>query len=893
MSEICAVRAYSMPKNPPFVYRGRKEPQKTWFDRILLFDTETTADIYQNLKFGYFEIYQHRILEYRGIFYDTKAIKPKEKIILKSHCKQNKIRLYLIEKFREIFIHEAYDLETLCVGFNLPFDLTRIAINASSGRGKRKSSFSLKLSNKNYIPRLYVKHVTNTFSFIEWGSSPFRKKRFKGNFVDLRTLTHALTNKKYSLDSVSKHYKTEYKKQTVKQHGKITPMYIEYCIQDVKTTRSVFLEAKKEFDTYKLEIPVTRAYTPASIGKEFLKMMGVKSLLEKNHKFSKKILGNIMTSYFGGRTENKIRKSPTSVDVLDFVSMYPTVCTLQNLWKFVIARHIEYHDATREIIDFIDGFTLEDIQDKNNWTRLQGIVLVEPDNDVLPLRARYGSKNVWNIGISHVTSKTPLWHSIADVLASKLYTGKTPKILKVFRFVPVGVQRGLKTIDIHGIKINPYKQDLFQELVQYKQELTNKDDPRKHIIKIIVNAISYGIFVEILTSDESKPIPVDVRGLESFTQETTKVEKFGYMFNPIIAVSITSASRLLLASTEILLQKHGATHAYCDTDSMMVPPKHTKEIQNFFRPLNPYDFDADIFKVERKNILFYGISAKRYCLYSFADEKIRICDDNYSSHGLGHLLNPLSQDEDNNDWNKEFWKDILDLHYRNVTTDQLAEKYQNKYALSKIAISSPYIHHWFKGFNKKNDYHNQIKPFNFCLVGFSNKSNDMGKMIKPLAPFRRPAREAVYHDFVDYNDKTRTKMRGKEYWKTLWDTFEEYLRHPESKFEGDTGILKRKHVIVSKIIHIGKESNNLEESDAFGVNSESYQTYEKVEDLDAKFSKISDIILKLNPKDVKKFGMSRQTLWNVKKHIKTNCLARISYKMKLHLLTIIDHFNSL
>ena len=92
------------------------------------------------------------------------------------------------------------------------------------------------------------------------------------------------------------------------------------------------------------------------------------------------------------------------------------------------------------------------------------------------------------------------------------------------------------------------------------------------------------------------------------------------MFNPIIAVSITSASRLLLAATEVLLSRHGVTHAYCDTDSLAISPEYTKEIQSFFADLNPYDFDADIFKLEKSNVWFYGISAKRYCLYTI-DEK--------------------------------------------------------------------------------------------------------------------------------------------------------------------------------------------------------------------------------------------------------------------------------
>jgi len=386
-----------------------------------------------------------------------------------------------------------------------------------------------------------------------------------------------------------------------------------------------------------------------SIGKEFLKQMGMKSFKEKNPEFSDEVIGNTMIGYFGGRTECKIRKTTTKVDLLDFLSMYPTVCTLQDLWKFVIAESIGYNDATDEIRNFVDKFNLEDLQNKDNWKQFQAIVQVMPEDDVLSLRAQYGDKHAWNIGISPVTSKIPLWYSLADIIALKLYTGKTPKILKALRFVAGPPQNGLKEIDIHGIKIDPYTQDLFKELIQYRKQIQeNRDrydkddseyrypDRKQQVVKIITNAISYGIFVEITTLDRNQ-IPVDVHGLVNFQQKKDKIERPGFMFNPIIAVSIASASRLLLTATEILLARHGVTHAYCDTDSMALPPQHTKEVQDFFANLNPYNFDADIFKLEKLNVWLYGISAKRYCLYTI-DEKtgdVIIDKEKYSVHGLG------------------------------------------------------------------------------------------------------------------------------------------------------------------------------------------------------------------------------------------------------------------
>ncbi|MGI0047512.1 MAG: DNA polymerase, partial [Nitrosotalea sp.] len=517
--ETAAVRAYTFPeqeqtgvKRPDFV------PKTLNFDRMLVFDTETTTDLYHNLKFGYFKVIYYGNLDHDGLFYDPIIVKGKEFDTLEQFCNKNKIKLYTIEQFRKIFLKEIFDLQSLCIGFNLPFDLTRIAIKSPNSRYKRKGGFSLQfLKNLDY-PRLHVTHVTNTMSFIEFGSTKNKGNRFRGNFVDLRTLCNALTDKKYSLESACNAFKTEYKKQTGIKHGKITPQYIQYCINDVNATYSLYQKTKKEFDSYGLKIPVTKAYTPASIGKDFLKMIGVESFLNKNPKFPNEIIGYIMSSYFGGRVENKIRKTPTRVDVLDFLSMYPTVCTLQNLWKFVIADYIEYKEATREISDFIDKFTLADVQNPQNWARLQALVLIEPLDDVLPLRAKYGQKHVWNIGISHVASKTPLWYSLADVIASKSYTGRTPKILKAYKFVPVGIQKNLKTINIHGIEIDPYKDDLFKKLIEYRQTLKDAKDARQQIIKIITNAISYGIFVEINTLEESKKVPVDVYGLGHFVQ---------------------------------------------------------------------------------------------------------------------------------------------------------------------------------------------------------------------------------------------------------------------------------------------------------------------------------------------------------------------------------------
>src|SRR2546427_12752497 len=103
--ETIAVRAYTIPKKVDFVQEQpeihEKQPEKTKipvFDRILVFDTETTTDLYQNLKFGYFEIHQYDKLEHKGIFYDIITVKSKELAILEKYCREKKITLYTIEE---------------------------------------------------------------------------------------------------------------------------------------------------------------------------------------------------------------------------------------------------------------------------------------------------------------------------------------------------------------------------------------------------------------------------------------------------------------------------------------------------------------------------------------------------------------------------------------------------------------------------------------------------------------------------------------------------------------------------------------------------------------------------------------------------------------------------
>jgi len=54
----------------------------------------------------------------------------------------------------------------------------------------------------------------------------------------------------------------------------------------------------------------------------------------------------------------------------------------------------------------------------------------------------------------------------------------------------------------------------------------------------------------------------------------------------------------------------------------------------------------------------------------------------------------------------------------------------------------------------------------------------------------------------------------------------QYVKHNDNKFDYDNqGIAHRKHIIVNRIRHIGKESNNLDEAWSAPLNSETKLSY--------------------------------------------------------------------
>ncbi|NPE31705.1 hypothetical protein HNV12_27860, partial [Methanococcoides sp. SA1] len=658
-----------------------------------------------------------------------------------------------------------------------------------------------------------------------------------------------------------------------------TPKYIEYNITDVKATYQVFKKVREEYEKYQLPIPMPDIYSAASLGKQALKQCNITPFLQQNPDFPGTTLGKVMSGYYGGRCECRIRKTPTNVAVLDFFSMYPTVTLLLDLWNFVIAEKIKYEDDTKNVQEMIDSCTIGMTLDKNSWKKMNVLVEIEPDNDIFPIRTKYGEQETYNIGLNYLTYESSVYYFLPDVLASKLLTGKSPKIKKAIRFIPEGVQEDLTETEIYGVHINPKEDNLIKVLVErrqkIKQEMKNvpKDsheydvlDSQQRALKILNNSTTYGIYIEV--HPKEKEI-LNVYSNDEFETEGIFEEPANF-FNSIIGANITAGARLLIAIAEKFVMDKGEVHAYMDTDSIFVPPYLAEELSHLFNSLNPYDFNKPILEIEEgmEDIWFYGISSKRYCLFHRDGNRAIIPDGKklfYKLHGLGHITNPFRRVlKEGDQWHKMFWEDILKVHFQPESLFDVLEKYENYAVISNLAVSTGTILRRFKKLNEGKPFDRQIKPFNFMLVGNGATVGERGEKIKPVSPFSKNPQVAIDNPFIDYN--TGEIFQGREYWKPLSEVFLDYIDHSESKFEGDVGVLQRRHLEPKGCVYIGKEANNIDMQELEGNTIETY--------LDIKA--FHEWVLGLTPDDVREMGIEhRSTLKRIKDKIR--CGINLNY----------------
>ena len=886
-------------------------------DHVLVFDTETTADAQQALLFGAWrycrvqrdgpQVTLHCVAE--GLFYadDLAETDPGAFAELNSYAAKHRASVAggvpdaapqltlmpLGEWAERVLYRVAYRMRGAVVCFNAPFDISRIAWDVGYTRSSSKTEhdafeggFSFKVFRRSatgppqdgqHRPRIAVKALDSKRSLKAFRAparldaidripdggdgKATRSFRFRGHFLDLRTLVFALTDRGHSLESGCAAYGVPFTKRDV-IHGQVTNDYITYCREDVGATQDLCAAAISEFLRHPIALQATRAYSPATIGRGYLKAMGV-TPPRTRQRIDPQVLGWAMSAYYGGRAEARIRRTPVPVVYCDFLSMYPTVCTLMGVWHLLTAETIEPRENTAEIAALLARVTADDVLDPELWPQLIGIAQIKPHGDVLPVRGRYGMGPSYQIGINHLTSDEPMWFTIADLIASKLLTGRAPTILKAISFEARGTLPDLQAVDLMGeTPIDPLAGDFFRTVIeQRKRAAARGDEKLARGLKTLANATSYGIYAQMtpreLPAKQHEIVTVYGYRDEPHDRMVTAPEDPGaYAFPPVAAV-ITGGARLLLGLAEHLVTKAGGGYAFCDTDSVaIVATEHggpvadaavqalswlqVDRLRRRFERLNPYDpgvVGGSLLELEKENhrtggeqrhqLHCYAISAKRYVLFSHdtAGEPAIV---KASEHGLGHLLNPSDPDSEDRGWIAQSWTWLL---RQALGLPAPEPEWLDRPAVSQLALTSPAIHALLRTTNDGVPYAQQIKPFGFLLIATvaPHEVPADDSRIVLIAPYDRDPRVWTTAVWTNRHSGRVYRITGEASQgyernglvtaKSHRQILQEYATHPESKSSDQVGgrcsrrtagVLRRREVTARTVSHVGKEANQLE-----------------------------------------------------------------------------------
>jgi hypothetical protein len=681
----------------------------------------------------------------------------------------------------------------------------------------------------------------------------------EGRFLDLHSLAFGLFNEPCSLHDLCEQVLHVPGKIDHEPTGAISDAEITYCRGDVRATLNELNGLKREFDRHPVSVRPDRVYSPASMAKAYLDVMGITPPREK-FRCSDETIGIAMQAYYGGRAECRVRRLEVPVVHTDFTSQYPTVNALLNNWRLLTAHSVTVEDVTDEVRALVESITLDDLCRRDTWPQLSFFALVQPNDDILPVRAVYNGETQ-NIGINRLTSEEPIWFAGPDVIASRVLSGKPPHIVRAVRLVPHGTQSGLKPTSLRGmVPIDPRRHDFFRHVVEQRQRHKKSDEPLAKFLKTLANAGSYGLFVEVTPETQARPVNVHVHsGNTSFdTPPLGVVERPGRWYFPPIAALITAGGRLLLAMLERCVRDAGGTYLFCDTDSLcivastsprpvqyqcdghveavpVISRQRVSEISARFSSLNPHDrrfVSGSILRIEKINddstgqpraLRGFAISAKRYALYERDGDAVRMIDP--KAHGLGYLYPPRDARPEKDTpphqwaqppWTLQAWEWIirqeLDLKPSPPTWLDLP-------AMMRVVLSTPFV---LERLNRRT------RPYNFLFcplidvtVGYPQGVDSARFTL--IAAFTKDRNAWLTLPCIDVADGTEYELslahdtrRSKVIPQTYGYVLHLYPYREESKSlapDGSAcvartrGVLQRASVIAGQQHFVGKETD--------------------------------------------------------------------------------------
>lgn len=742
----------------------------------LVFDTETTTELWQELLVGGWRLVTDGAFVEQGLFYpdDLPETDPAGFEVLRSHVAQtvsavptgDPIRLMPLSWWlNERLLRYGYRTRATVVGHNLPFDLGRIAAHWGASRSRYSGGWTLYLwghrrddgrwQTTRFRPDLRIRPLGEVGHSITWtalgkdeGGQSEQGHAWTGRWVDTAITSGALTGARgrLSLEKACAAFGVPFTKADV-CYGRITPELLDYLHADVAATGALYEAIEAECEAHAgIDLDPARLTSSATVASAYLRATGAKP-----PELGDDIEAAAMCAYLGARAEAPIMRTPVPVVVLDWASMYPTVAHLLGTSQLLTATGVEVVDVTDELWNFLAQPDLvRRLLDPGPWARW-GATLVEvhPDGDPLQHRGVYPGSDDSRLACSPLSFAGSMWWSWLDVAAAVVTTGRVPAIVRGVRPSLSGPRDDLTPVRLRGgpevLDPNDPSVALLAARTAAKDAGTTEGDRLAKMWKPTANSAVYGVLARF--------------------DPMTAGENPGPLTTPVAASAVTAGARLILALLMAMVEAAGGVWAFCDTDSLAVVAlpdgglvacpggdelgpdgrpavqalswETVKRMTSAFGPLR---IGGQAWKVEHgsyddtdRPLLAYVLRSKQYVLYRAGRAgPIEVVDaeheaDESSSEGgpaevvdpkeliIGTYLDPLPGT--GRDWIAEAWAAVVTADTSLAPGDELGEleppKWGETPAVQKFMVSSPEAAIQLRGIEQATG--RRFRPFTFML----------------------------------------------------------------------------------------------------------------------------------------------------------------------------------
>jgi len=852
-------RSHALPDKSQEEYRTEQRAIEP--EHALILHCATTADQRQDLLLGAYICAQLEDDQYVakeiGLFHRDSH--PDELRVLKRFVKGSTFELGTAEDFRRKIFLKYLKALALIVAYDAPFQISRIAVKWNKSlKHRRAFSFYFRMfRDKNtgqirpsgYEPGLSIQSLDGSKAIYRLIKYKFHEKdadreqeqpSSPARILDLKTLTAVLTGEAHTLSSACEIFGAP-KSRTRKVRPRVTKPAIDSLLRDVTGELELLNRLRQELKRHPLNLSPERCYSPATLDKAYFSGLGVAAPEEK-FQISDMINGIAMQALAAGRAECTIRRMPVPVVYLDCYAQFAALSSLLNCREILCAESLESADFTRRAREVTERVTLDDCLRPQFWKQLRWYALVEPCEDVVPFRAKFGKGDNSDptLAFNFLSSKQPIWMTGPDVIAAKLISGKPLRILKAIQLVPHGIQPGLRAVKLYNqLVVDPLQDDLAAKLVELRSRVKRENPALARGLKVAANSAAFGILCQLNVKDLDSPSALQVfSGEANYRTRPVKVwEQPSEFYCPVIASLVTGGSHLLCAMLERMVRDLGGHIAAMDTDSAMIVstesggltrcaggPHRLKEyrlpsghsairelsfadvdrICKRFESLNPWrdSLKVPFLKLEEENfdsegkrqqLYAYCISAKLYCLFNLDGNRLLVRKP--SGHGLGFLQAPYTVaewqrktgrkwEEDLPPWIFEAWHFILS---QELGLPHEPPFWLKQPAVMTVPITTPQV------LDRLGRFKNELRPFTVVSVPFPKKETNQLWTSYFIMPYTeklndlhgRPMVNIVSGATFYIHDKklsTSSKSPGWVSLKTMEDEINHLLARTESKF---------------------------------------------------------------------------------------------------------------